>query len=70
MVRKVCSSALQLVVDVGLGRWVKLLAARNAAHVRLKQYELKQLLDLSEQVRGPARVQCHPATAGLLMFCC
>eukprot|EP00775_Hariotina_reticulata_P013694 gene13694-13816_t len=50
MVRKVCGSALQLVVDVGLGRWVKLLGARSAAHVRLKQYELKQLLDLSEQV--------------------
>jgi hypothetical protein len=48
--RKECSAALQVVVDVGLGRWVKLLAARSAANMRLKQYELRQLLDLSEQV--------------------
>lgn len=35
---------------MGLGRWVKLLNARSASHTRLKQYELKQILDLSEQV--------------------
>jgi hypothetical protein len=53
--RKECSAALQVVVDVGLGRWVKLLAARSAANMRLKQYELRQLLDLSEQVGwGPS----------------
>jgi hypothetical protein len=44
--------AVQVVCDVGLGRWVKLLNARSTAHTRLKQYELKQILDLSEQVRG------------------
>ncbi|KAF6266668.1 Vps54-like protein-domain-containing protein [Scenedesmus sp. NREL 46B-D3] len=48
--RKECGAALQVVADVGLGRWVKLLAARSAANTRLKQYELRQLLDLSEQV--------------------
>lgn len=49
-IRKECSGALQVVVDVALGRWVKLLSARSAAHTRLKQYELRQLLDMSEQV--------------------
>lgn len=50
--RKECGAALQAVADAGLGRWVKLLAARSAANTRLRQYELRQLLDLSEQVRG------------------
>lgn len=48
--RRDCAAALQVVVDVGLGRWVKLLSARGGGATRLKQYELKQLLDLSEQV--------------------
>uniref|UniRef100_A0A383V506 Vacuolar protein sorting-associated protein 54 n=1 Tax=Tetradesmus obliquus TaxID=3088 RepID=A0A383V506_TETOB len=48
--RKECGAALQAVADAGLGRWVKLLAARSAANTRLRQYELRQLLDLSEQV--------------------
>lgn len=51
-VLKACGVAVQVVCDVGLGRWVKLLNARSTAHTRLKQYELKQILDLSEQVRG------------------
>jgi SWI/SNF-related matrix-associated actin-dependent regulator 1 of chromatin subfamily A len=42
--------AVQVAADMGLGRWVKLLNARTPVHARLKQYELKQLLDLSEQV--------------------
>jgi hypothetical protein len=50
-VLKACSVAVQVASDVGLGRWVKLLNARGAAHARIKQYELKQILDLSEQVR-------------------
>lgn len=50
---KACIVAVQVAADVGLGRWVKLLNARSAAHTRLKQYELQQILDLSEQV-GPA----------------
>eukprot|EP00882_Tetradesmus_deserticola_P028841 GHRQ01032139.1.p1 GENE.GHRQ01032139.1~~GHRQ01032139.1.p1 ORF type:complete len:105 (+),score=42.38 GHRQ01032139.1:386-700(+) len=51
-VRRECAAALQVAVDVGLGRWVKLLAGRSAANTRLKQYELRQLLELSEQVGG------------------
>lgn len=51
-VRKDVNAALQQVVDVGQGRWVKLLAARTNSHMRLKLYELKQLLDISEQVGG------------------
>lgn len=47
---KACIVAVQVAADVGLGRWVKLLNARSTAHTRLKQYELKQILDLSEQV--------------------
>jgi hypothetical protein len=50
-VRREAAAALQSVVDAGLGRWVKLLGCRADAHARLKQYELRQLLDLSEQVR-------------------
>lgn len=61
--RKECSAALQVVVDVGLGRWVKLLATRSAAHTRLKQYELRQLLDLSEQVTQGARLLLMAVTA-------
>ncbi len=49
--RREAAAALQSVVDAGLGRWVKLLGCRADAHARLKQYELRQLLDLSEQVR-------------------
>ena len=49
-VRKDCAATLQNVVDVAQNRWVKLLASRTNAHTRLKLYELKQLLDLSEQV--------------------
>lgn len=51
-VLKACNVAVQVAADVGMGRWVKLLNARSTAHTRLKQYELKQILDLSEQVGG------------------
>jgi hypothetical protein len=54
-VLKACQVAVQVAADVGLGRWVKLLNARSTAHMRLKQYELKQILDLSEQVGCVAR---------------
>jgi hypothetical protein len=52
-----CAAALQGVAEVGQGRWAKLLAARaggagGGGGVRLRLYELKQLLDLSEQVGG------------------
>lgn len=63
--RKECSAALQVVVDVALGRWVKLLAARSTAHTRLRQYELRQLLDLSEQV---GRGAVHPASVCIAVF--
>jgi len=49
--RRDCAAALQVVVDAGQGRWVKLLGARSSAHMRLRLYELKQLLDASEEVR-------------------
>lgn len=55
--------AVQVVADVGLGRWVKLLNARSTAHARLKQYELKQILDLSEQVSTHSTVLEHEASA-------
>jgi hypothetical protein len=42
----------QAVIDVGQGRWVKLLGARSSAHMRLRLYELKQLLQISEEVRS------------------
>jgi hypothetical protein len=65
--RKECGAALQVVADVGLGRWVKLLSARSAANTRLKQYELRQLLDLSEQVgQGcAADMRCRDCGRGL-----
>ncbi len=53
-VRKDTAGALQQVVDVGQDRWVKLVAARTNAHMRLKLYELRQLLDLSEAAAARA----------------
>jgi hypothetical protein len=58
-VLKACGVAVQVAADVGLGRWVKLLNARSAAHTRVKQYELKQILDLSEQVRPDSSTWCY-----------
>jgi hypothetical protein len=56
-VQRDCAAALQGVAEVGQGRWAKLLAARagggaggGGGGARLRLYELKQLLDLSEQV--------------------
>ncbi len=59
--------AVQVAADVGLGRWVKLLNARSTAHTRLKQYELKQILDLSEQVRRVRQAAC--TAVYLTSFC-
>ncbi|KIZ01614.1 hypothetical protein MNEG_6350 [Monoraphidium neglectum] len=63
--RKDVTAALQVAVDAGQGRWVKLLGARSSAHMRLRLYELKQLLDASEEVAAYAE-SCGARTLGSL----
>eukprot|EP00798_Chlamydomonas_sp_ICE-L_P027701 gene27701-7343_t len=48
------SSVIQSVSGVAQGRWVKLLHARTNSHARLKLYEFKGLLELSERFMGLA----------------
>lgn len=67
-----CTSPLQ-VGDVGLGRWIKLLAARSSAHTRLKLYELRQLLDLTESAAASLEARGAkppPSVRSALMATC